>query len=67
VRRGMVNIDVMKSLPRGALNRLLTPRPEIRRVSKQAESKKEPKPGEGIINGREAAFGSPLASEQAHL
>jgi hypothetical protein len=66
VRRGMVNIDVMKSLPRGALNRLLTPRPEIRRVLKQAESKNEPKPGEGI-NGREAAFGSPLASEQAHL
>ena len=40
VRRGMVNIDVMKSLPRGALNRLLTPRPEIRRVSKQLSQKR---------------------------
>src|SRR5262249_55930886 len=40
VRRGMVNIDVMKSLPRSALNRLLPSDAWPRRVSKRLDRKR---------------------------
>jgi hypothetical protein len=54
VRRGMVNIDVMKSLPLGALNRLLPSEAGLRRVSKRLD-RNGPKPGEESTAAKQLA------------